>query len=137
MYFFFFLISYNFKVYFRSDGTHELEDDHIFLSNDPEESKWDYFREDSLLHVFHTLLHKVWEGGKMSNQLPGRIHELFFYAHQQLLRRYVDFCKRIISYEDLFFRAKIERKILGLEDIVSLTPEELKKPLGPGYKAGK
>ena len=73
----------------------------------------------------------------MSNQLPGRIHELFFYAHQQLLRRYVDFCKRIISYEDLFFRAKIERKILGLEDIVSLTPEELKKPLGPGYKAGK
>ena len=36
----------------------------------------------------------------------------------------------------LYARAKIERKILGLDNVLSLTPEEFKKPLGPGYKAG-
>ena len=30
----------------------------------------------------------------------------------------------------------IERKVLGLPDIVPLTPDEMKKPLGPGYRAG-
>ena len=69
-----------------SDGNHEI-DEHETLTNDPQEALWDYFREDSLLHVFHTLLHKVWEGGLMSEQMPDRIYELFFYAHQQLLRR--------------------------------------------------
>ena len=59
------------------------------LSNDPDEAKWDYFREESLLHVFHSLLHKVWDGGITSGQLATRIHELFFYAHQQFIRRYL------------------------------------------------
>ena len=58
------------------------------LSNDPDEAKWDYFREESLLHVFHSLLHKVWDGGISSGQLATRMHELFFYAHQQFIRRY-------------------------------------------------
>ena len=57
------------------------------LSNDPDEAKWDYFREESLLHVFHSLLHKVWDGEVTSGQLATRIHELFFYAHQQFIRR--------------------------------------------------
>ena len=34
------------------------------------------------------------------------------------------------------FRAAVERNILGLRDIVPLTPDELGKSLGPGYKAG-
>ena len=34
-------------------------------------------------------------------------------------------------------RAFIERKTQGLPDIVPLTTSEFKKPLGPGYKAGK
>lgn len=35
-----------------------------------------------------------------------------------------------------FFRAAVERNILGLRDIVPLTPYEMGKSLGPGYKAG-
>ena len=110
------------------------------LSNDPDEAKWDYFREESLLHVFHSLLHKVWDGGITSGQLATRIHELFFYAHQQFIRRYISTtCYKLfvcVLHAFTFFRAAVERNILGLRDIVPLTPYEMGKSLGPGYKAG-
>ena len=31
----------------------------VSRSNDPEDAKWDHFTEDTLLHVFHALLHKL------------------------------------------------------------------------------
>ena len=42
--------------------------------------------EESLLHVFHSLLHKVWEAIKYNRRFT-RTFELFFYTHQQFLRR--------------------------------------------------
>ena len=73
-------------LYF-SGGSHDLiEDNKEHLSHDPEDAKWDYFREESLLHVFHSLLHKTWEGNIKANE-SNRLHELFFYAHQQMIRR--------------------------------------------------
>ena len=88
---------------FRSGG-HILAEVDRKLSHDPEDTTWDYWRgirlvlllvlyvfnlliiEDSLLHVFHTLLHKVWEAIKSDGRFS-RTFELFFYTHQQLLRR--------------------------------------------------
>ena len=79
--------NYSIETYaFRSNRNHDVRESES-LSNDKEDAKWDYFRECSMLHVFHSLFHKVWESGKLSGGLNGRIHELFFYAHQQLLRR--------------------------------------------------
>ena len=79
--------NYSIETYaFRSNRNHDVRESES-LSNNNEDAKWDYFRECSMLHVFHSLFHKVWESGKLSGGLNGRIHELFFYAHQQLLRR--------------------------------------------------
>ena len=55
------------------------------LSSDPEDAKWDHFREDTLLHVFHKSLHTV-NQARLKEAQP-RISELFWYAHQQLTRR--------------------------------------------------
>ena len=78
------------------------------LSNDPDEAKWDYFREESLLHVFHSLLHKVWDGGITSGQLATRIHELFFYAHQQFIRRYLHNLLHVVLHAFTFLAAKTQ-----------------------------
>ena len=43
---------------FIDDGTDFNINPDISFTHDPEESKWDYFREDPLLHVFHSLFHK-------------------------------------------------------------------------------
>ena len=43
------------------DDYHDVVD-WVELSHDAEEGKWSYFREDSLLHVFHSLSHKVYSG---------------------------------------------------------------------------
>ena len=62
---------------------------HVSLTEDPEEAKLDYWREDSLFHAFHSLLHTVWghlAEEKQPNNFP-RTYELFFYAHQQMTRR--------------------------------------------------
>ena len=67
-------------------GEHRLEEANQELSHDPADAGWDYFREDSLLHVFHSLLHKVWDAIKDNGRFS-RTFELFFYTHQQLLRR--------------------------------------------------
>ena len=67
-------------------GGHTLDQRKQKLSSDPADARWDYFREESLLHVFHSLLHKVWEAIKQDGRFS-RTFELFFYTHQQLLRR--------------------------------------------------
>ena len=87
------------------------------LSSDPEEAKWDHFREENLLHVFHTLLHKVFDASVKSG-VP-RVFELFFYTHQQLMRR-----------------ANLERAVAGLKEITPLDPRAIRQSLGPGYRAG-
>ena len=87
------------------------------LSNNPEDVKWDHFREETLLHVFHTLLHKVFDASVKSG-VP-RVFELFFYTHQQLMRR-----------------ANLERAVAGLKEITPLDPRAIRQSLGPGYRAG-
>ena len=61
-------------------GSHDLSINDEKLSHDPEERKLYYYREDSMYHVFHRLLH-------MLQQDHPRRHELFWYAHQQMMRR--------------------------------------------------
>ena len=59
------------------------------LTDDPEEAKLDYWREDSLFHAFHVTFHKIWDRyalDESSNRFE-RTFELFFYAHQQMQRR--------------------------------------------------
>ena len=87
-------------------------------SNDPEDAKWNHWREESLLHVFHTLLHKVWEA-KCAASEP-RCNELFFYSHQQFMRR-----------------ANIEREAQGMKRIEPLSPAAMRESLGPGYRGGE
>ena len=64
--------------------TGDIDANRDTLSSDPEDAKWDHFREDTLLHVFHKSLHTVNDARK--DTYP-RISELFWYAHQQLARR--------------------------------------------------
>ena len=105
-------------------------------SNDPEDVKWDHWREDSLLHVFHSLMHKVWDAARKDNlqsyilsitkeysvrkENLARHNEQFFYSHQQMMRR-----------------ANIEREAQGMERIKPLTPAAMREPLGPGYRGGE
>ena len=67
-----------------------VETDHEPLSEDPDEAKLDYWREDSLFHAFHALLHRIWD--RLENDTSSdhfeRPYELFFYAHSQMVRRY-------------------------------------------------
>ena len=54
------------------------------LQSDDDDSKWNYFREDDLLHGFQAMYHSIY------NHLKGtfkRRTELFQYPHQQILRR--------------------------------------------------
>merc|ERR1712142_698647 len=94
-------------------------------SNDPEERKLYYYREDSVYHVFHYILHLVQIAksctkncGWPNVQWP-RVNEMFWYAHQQMMRRYA-----------------VERFSVGVEPVVPLTLEHLKRPLGLGHKVG-
>lgn len=94
-------------------------------SNNPDDSKWDYFREDMMIHVFHSQLHKIVEGYMETSQnqifeLHGRVFSLFFYTHQQFLRR-----------------ANIELATNDLPEVVPLGIDSWNGPLGPGLKAGK
>jgi len=82
-------------------------------SKDPDEAKLDYYREDSMFHVFHQLLHKTPTGGNP------RHAEQFWYAHQQMMRRYA-----------------LERLSVGVPPVVPLDPYQQKKTLGLGYKVG-
>ena len=65
------------------------------LSMDPEDQKWDHFREDTLFHGFHVLLHQIHSARTPANppsigvppESPPRLWEIFWYAHQQQIRR--------------------------------------------------
>ena len=61
-------------------GSHDLSRNDEKLSHDQEERKLYYYREDSMYHVFHRLLH-------MLQRTHRRRYELFWYAHQQMMRR--------------------------------------------------
>ena len=95
-------------------GDHRVLDEE--LSNNPEDAAWDQWREETLLHVFHTLFHQVWDAARPT---LARSYEQFFYTHQQLLRR-----------------AALERELAGLTELEPLTPEVFSSGLGPGYRAG-
>ena len=78
------------SILFFSIRDHDLsKPGHESLTDDPEEAKLDYWREDSLFHAFHVLLHKIWNklAEDRSFRRFNRTFELFFYAHQQMVRR--------------------------------------------------
>merc|ERR1712215_642302 len=47
------------------------------LTNDPEEEKLDYWREDTLLHVFHSLFHKLHRTAPRLKKKHKKHQELF------------------------------------------------------------
>jgi len=88
-------------------------------SRDPDESKLDYYREDSMYQVFHELLHKL-NGPCWGDNCDNRRHaEQFWYAHQQMMRRYA-----------------LERLSVGLNPVLPLDIYQQKKTLGLGYTVG-
>ena len=115
-----------FKFEFRESRRSESDD-----------SKWNYFREDSLLHEFHVSYHKV------LNEKKKRSHELFQYGHQQILRRFKaketfkgNFIYYSYSHPTCCFRAALERRVLGLPEFEPLDPGRMERPLGPAYGFG-
>ena len=54
-------------------------------SKDPEEQKMYYYREDIMYHMFHSLLHSL----TTDRERASRNYEQFWYAHQQMMRRYL------------------------------------------------
>ena len=115
-----------FKFEFRESRRSESDD-----------SKWNYFREDSLLHEFHVSYHKV------LNEKKKRSRELFQYGHQQILRRFKaketfkgNFIYYSYSHPTCCFRAALERRVLGLPEFEPLDPGRMERPLGPAYGFG-
>ena len=80
----------DYSLFIPFEDDHDLtKDDHESLTDDPEEAKLDYWREDSLFHSFHVNFHKIWDVyafDESSNRFE-RTFELFFYTHQQMVRR--------------------------------------------------
>ena len=48
----------DFPVLGMNDTQSHTVDPNLSFTHDKEEAKWDYFREDPHLHVFHSLLHQ-------------------------------------------------------------------------------
>ena len=48
----------NTGILYIDDAQNYTVDPNLSFTHDEEEAKWDYFREDPLLHVFHSLLHQ-------------------------------------------------------------------------------
>ena len=46
-------------ILFLDDSKNYSVDPTVTFTKDKDEEKWDYFREDPRLHVFHSLLHRV------------------------------------------------------------------------------
>ena len=75
--------------------TGDIDANRDTLSSDPEDAKWDHFREDTLFHGFHVLLHQIHSARTPANppsigvppESPPRLWEIFWYAHQQQIRR--------------------------------------------------
>ena len=57
-------------------------------SEDPINAKWSYWREDALLHSFHSHFHEIYRTNMNTSGYGHRTNELFFYMHQQFMRRY-------------------------------------------------
>ena len=49
----------DYSILAMSDTQSYTVDPNLSYTHDKEEAKWDYFREDSHLHVFHKLLHEA------------------------------------------------------------------------------
>ena len=109
----------SFDISFCREGKHDTTglEATTRLSSDPEEAKLDYHREDSLFHAFHALFHRIFDS--LIQRKYTRVFELFFYTHQQMMRRYM-----------------VEREVLGMKPVVPLNPPQFRRPLGPGYRAG-
>jgi len=85
---------------YRGEDWHELTPAHDRRSRVVDSEKHlNYFREDDALHIFHN----EWHAENYNRQPSSRAGERFFYMHKQLLVRY-----------------QIERKILGMPDVVPL-----------------
>ena len=52
------------------------------------EHRWNYWREDPMFHVFHVIIHKLTIAHQDLQPFPTRTYERFWYAHQQLIRRF-------------------------------------------------
>ena len=73
---------------FRELGKHHLVNygRNYTRSNYKRDSEWDFFREDTHFHVFHVILHQVFQANRIANTHK-RLNEMFWYAHQQIVRR--------------------------------------------------
>ena len=49
----------NSGIFFMDDSKNFTVDPEKTFTHDLQQAKWDYFREDPLFHVFHTLVHQV------------------------------------------------------------------------------
>jgi len=105
----------NTGILYLDDARNYTVDPDTSYTNDREESAWDYYREDPLYHVYHTLLHQVYNFTYPRN----RDTERFFYAHDQMIRR-----------------GEVERRTLGLPDLVPLGPVAMGQGMGPGFNLG-
>lgn len=68
--------------FFSPDGQVDIRKNRMNI--DSNEDVWNYWREDTLMHVFHVLVHNLHNAykGKPRND------ERFWYMHQQLTRRF-------------------------------------------------
>jgi len=105
----------NTGILHMDDSKNYTVDPAVSYTKDKAESVWDYYREDPLFHVFHTLLHQSFE----YTYPRSRNIERFFYTHDQMIRR-----------------GEIERSLLGLPPLVPLGPNDMIKPMGPGFDVG-
>lgn len=62
---------------------------YVTSSEDDEEAKVAYFREDIGLQMHHKHWHYAYEN--LPQYLKDRSGEMFFYVHQQMLQRYAVF----------------------------------------------
>lgn len=104
--------------------------------------------EESLLHVFHALFHKVWAAiSDEKNPVKySRTYELFFYTHQQFIRRAATEReigkvlkkkgKPEIFHNFTTYYCFLNLPTAGLPEFKPLDPPALREPLGPGYTAG-
>ena len=82
-------------ILFLDDAT-DFKMDPLKSGTHDEEKLWDYWREEPLLHVFHSLFHRLHQ-----NTYPTHTKfQRFYHGHQQLIAR-----------------AAIERRLVGLPEL--------------------
>ena len=74
------------------DSYYDIQPQNFFMasltSEEPSYTKWSYFREDQLLHDFHSKFHRIYFVNTEKSEYENRTQELFHYMHQQFMRRY-------------------------------------------------